>query len=69
MKKIISIFAKGQANLGLGAARDGYTGKADAFFNAVTITIVKPEASLEDVKRSLEITLQDIDLRLKQVEK
>lgn len=65
MKKSIKIFAKGAAYLGTEASEQGYVGETDAFFNAVTITIIKPHTSLEDVKRSLEITIQDIDLRIK----
>lgn len=65
MKKSIKIFDKGAAYLGKEANEQGYIGETDAFFNAVTITIIKPHTSLEDVKRSLEITIQDIDLRIK----
>lgn len=65
MKKSIKIFDKGAAYLGKEANEQGYIGETDAFFNAVTITIIKPHTSLEDVKRSLEITIQDIELRIK----
>lgn len=44
---------------------DGFKGEMDALSNAMTFTIVHPEANLEKVKESLEIMLRDIDLRLK----
>lgn len=42
----------------------GYKGEIDALMNARTITIIHPEASLEEVKRSLEIVLEDVKLRI-----
>lgn len=48
---------------------EGFTGNVDAYANAKTLTIVHPEASLEEVKRSLEIVLQDINLRMGTQEK
>ena len=65
MKKRIRIYREGQAYLGKDASDQGYKGETDAYFNAVTITIVKPNTKMEDIKRSLEITLQDIELRIK----
>lgn len=44
---------------------DGFKGEMDALSNAMTFTIVHPEANLQKVKESLEIMLRDIDLRLK----
>ncbi|MBA7666703.1 hypothetical protein ES703_74784 [subsurface metagenome] len=44
---------------------DGFKGEMDALSNAMTFTIVHPEADLEGVKESLEIMLMDINLRLK----
>lgn len=44
---------------------DGFKGEMDALTNAMTFIIVHPEANLHRVKESLEITLRDIDLRLK----
>jgi len=44
---------------------DGFKGEMDALSNAMTFTIVHPEANLQRVKESLEIMLRDIDLRLK----
>lgn len=43
---------------------DGFKGEMDALSNAMTFTIVHPEANLHRVKESLEIILRDIDLRL-----
>jgi hypothetical protein len=45
-------------------ADQGFTGELDAYADAITITIVKSEATLEEVERSLEIVLQDIRLRM-----
>jgi hypothetical protein len=49
-------------------ADEGFTGELDAYANAITITIVKSEATLEEVERSLEIVLQDIRLRMGKIE-
>jgi hypothetical protein len=47
----------------------GYFGKdVEILANAVTATLIKPGTNLESVKRSLEITIQDIELRMKQGE-
>lgn len=43
----------------------GFQGEVDGYANAVTLTIVSPNAALEDVERSLEIVLEDIRLRRK----
>lgn len=43
---------------------EGFTGDLDAYANAKTVTLVHPDAPLEDVERSLEIVLQDIRLRM-----
>jgi hypothetical protein len=68
MKKTVQFYESGHAYLGKEVAKQGYSGDVEALFNAVTITLIKPNTSLADVKRSLEITIQDIDLRMKQVE-
>ena len=46
---------------------DGFKGEMDALSNAMTFTIIHPEANLEKVKESLEIMLRDINLRLKRL--
>ena len=43
----------------------GLKGELDGYANAITLTIVKPEASLEDVENSLLIVLEDIRFRKK----
>jgi hypothetical protein len=43
---------------------DGYKGDIDALMNARTVTLIHPTASLEEVRRSLEIVLQDVILRI-----
>lgn len=47
-----------------GVINEGFVGDLDAYANAKTITIVHPDAALEDVERSLQIVLQDIRLRM-----
>lgn len=44
----------------------GYINNVELLANAITVTLVKPGTNLESVKRSLEIIIQDIDLRLQQ---
>ena len=44
---------------------DGFKGEVDALANAMTFTIVHPDADLEKLKESLEILLREIELRLK----
>jgi len=43
---------------------EGFTGDLDAYANAKTVTLVHPDAPLDEVERSLEIVLQDIRLRM-----
>ena len=43
---------------------EGYKGEIDALMNARTVTLIHPTATLEEVKRSLEIVLQDVILRM-----
>lgn len=45
--------------------RDGFKGDVDVFSNSITFTIVHPSADLQKVKESLDITLKDIELRLR----
>ena len=41
----------------------GLQGELDGYANAITLTIVSPEASLEEVEKSLLIVLEDIRFR------
>ncbi len=43
---------------------DGYEGEVEALLNARTVTIMHPDASLEEVRKSLEIVLEDVKLRI-----
>ena len=45
--------------------RDGFEGEVDGYANAVTLTLVHPEANLEDVEDSLKVVLEDTRLRRK----
>lgn len=42
---------------------EGFVGRVEGFPNALTLTLIKPGTKLADVERSLEILLQDIQLR------
>ena len=42
----------------------GWNEEVDAFANAFTITLIKPGVSLAQAKRSLELVLQDMKMRL-----
>ncbi len=66
MLKKVRFYKRGLAYFGDATEAAGYIGVVDTLPNAVTIVIIKPNAKLEDVKRSLEISLQDIELRMKQ---
>lgn len=66
MIKKVKFYEHGHAYFGDSTEEAGYIGEVDTLPNAVTIVVIKPKAKLEDVKRSLEISLQDIDLRIKQ---
>jgi len=66
MKDTAQFYKSGHAFFSKKVADDGYVGGVDTIANAVTITIIKPHASLKAVKRSLEITIQDIELRMEQ---
>jgi len=49
--------------------RDGFEGEVEGYRNAVTLTLVHPEASLEDVRDSLHVVLQDIEIRMRMRER
>jgi len=50
-------------------AEDGLVGDVESFPNAVTLTLVMPGATLEDVTSSLERTLEDIRHRMRFAER
>lgn len=43
--------------------KEGFVGRVEGLPNALTLTLIKPGASLTDVEKSLKILLQDIKLR------
>jgi len=55
----------GQAYLGRKSAEAGFTGDVPRQFNAVTQVLIKPGTPDEDIVRSLEITIEDVKLRIK----
>jgi uncharacterized protein YheU (UPF0270 family) len=67
MKKRISINpVTGIVYIPKDILHSGYSGEVEILINAVTATLIKPGTDLQSVKRSLEITIQDIDLRIQQ---
>lgn len=69
MKKKIVINKNSQlAYIPADMIKAGYSGDIEAIANAVTVVLIKPHTDLKSVKRSLEITIQDIELRMKQGE-
>ena len=49
--------------------KDGFQGQVDGYRNAVTLTLVHPGANLEDVRDSLRVVLDDIEIRMRMEEK
>lgn len=45
--------------------KEGYVGDIDCLPNAITLTLIRPGASLKDVKCSLENVIKDLELRMK----
>jgi len=43
---------------------EGFVGDLLILNDAVTATVIHPKASLDQVKRSLELVLKDVDLRI-----
>ena len=43
-----------------------YEGDTECIANALTLTIIRPGTSLEQVKKSLDIVKRDIELRIEQ---
>ena len=65
MKKKIRINPKTQlAYIPDEIVQEGFTDDVDAYANAITVTLVKPNSSLEEVEQSLQIVLRDIRLRM-----
>ena len=49
-------------------AEEGFIGDTYMLANAVTITIVKPETSLKDIIKSLQMVINDAEFRLERGE-
>lgn len=66
MKPVIKINAtSGLAYISEKIRKEGYKGDVECLPNAITLTLIRPGSSLQDVKKSLQNVLKDIDLRLK----
>ncbi len=46
--------------------KEGFVGEIEGLPNALTFTLIRPGTKLADVVKSLEIILQDIELRRQQ---
>ena len=66
MIKKVKFHKEGRAYFGQEVEAAGYTGDVPTLPNAITILVIKPGSKLEDVKRSVQITLKDIELRMSQ---
>jgi hypothetical protein len=64
-KGILKINKGGSTYISDELREDGFVGPVAYYSNAKTVTLVHPGATLEDVLRSLDITKQDLELRLK----
>jgi len=65
MKGIIRISKKcGITYIPVNLVKEGYHGPVETLANAATVTLLKPDAPLKEVKRSLQIVIQDIQLRI-----
>lgn len=69
MKRSIKIQEIGNTYIDKDLVNAGFVGDVPMLANALTLTMIKPGAQWEDVKRSLEIAIQDIELRMKHGEK
>ncbi len=47
----------------------GFVGEIDMIVNATTATIIKPGTSLEEIKKSLKLTIMEIDLQINEKNK
>ena len=52
------------AYIPLNLREEGYIGEVETISNAATVTMLKPGAPLAEVRKSLEIVLLDLDLRI-----
>ena len=62
----VKFYPGGHTYFGKNVANEGYIGDADILAGVATLVIIKPGTMLEDVKRSLEITLLELELRIDQ---
>ena len=64
-KGILKINSKGSTYIPDELRNDGFVGDVPYYSTARIVALVHPEASLEDALQSLDITKQDLELRLK----
>lgn len=64
-KGILKINSKGSTYISDELRNDGFVGDVPYYSTARIVTIVHPEATLEDALQSLDIIKQDLELRLK----
>ena len=62
-KGTIKIAEKGAAYIPDELRNDGFVGSVDFLANAKTVTFMQPGATLDEVEKSLRITLREIKIR------
>lgn len=64
-KGILKINQSGSTYISDELRNDGFVGDVPYYSNGKTVTIVHPKSSLKEALQSLDITKQDLELRLK----
>lgn len=64
-KGILKINQSGSAYISDELRNDGFVGDVPYYSNGKTVTMVHPKSTLGEALQSLEITKQDLELRLK----
>lgn len=62
-KGVLKISDRGMVYIPDELRNDGFTGHVEYLTNGKVVTLMRPKTTLEEVKRSLEITIQDIEVR------
>lgn len=62
-KGTIKIAEIGSAYIPDELRNDGFVGSVDFLANGKTVTLMRPEATLDEVEKSLRITLREIKIR------
>lgn len=66
MIKRAKFYKTGHAFFGEGVSKEGFEGDVPTMPNAITIVVIKPNSTVDDIIESLEITKRDLILRKQQ---